>query len=372
MKRGYAAQFDKGFYHQARKQNTSPLALMTDMVRPEPAEEAAYIQRLAVKLKDPSGHSADPQKLAADAGMFIGLEKVMQVEGIRGSDTIEAAFFSSTNQSATSGLFPAFLASRLIAGIMETSLVPRLIAATVPVNAHVVEKIRYTSTAGQKRLGAIGEGVELPKTTISYTAESIKLAKYGRMLETTYEVMRLMVLDIVSLHLFQMGLQIGIDQTNHLIEILCNGDGTANSTCEALAAEVTGTLDFDETVRLLLSFTTGYQFSDAIINDTHLRTLLNLAEIKDPLAFRMLADGIMPMLFGAKWHRWSDTGSTSFSTTKVIGIDRRLAAVMFREGDLLEESDQLIDRQVHRRTMSEWLGFQTWDMPGAGTVLTIG
>ncbi len=38
-----------------------------------------------------------------------------------------------------------------------------------------------------------------------------------------------------------------------------------------------------------------------------------------------------------------------------------LAVALFREGDLLEESDQLIDKQLHRRSMSEWAGFMKLD-----------
>ena len=44
--------------------------------------------------------------------------------------------------------------------------------------------------------------------------------------------------------------------------------------------------------------------------------------------------------------------------------------VLYREGDLLEEADQLIDKQIHRRTMSEWAGFMVWDPAGVG-VMTV-
>ena len=39
----------------------------------------------------------------------------------------------------------------------------------------------------------------------------------------------------------------------------------------------------------------------------------------------------------------------------------RYAVKVLREGDFLEESDQIIDRQINLRTMSEWVGYANLD-----------
>jgi hypothetical protein len=115
-------------------------------------------------------------------------------------------------------------------------------------------------------------------------------------------------------------------------------------------------------VRLFLQFPIGYQMRHAVINDALLRTILNLSEFKDPMAgFRFTREGIIPGPMGAMWHRWTSTGSTAFGTDRILAVDDRMAAVLYREGDLLEEADQLIDKQLHRRTLSEWIGFAKWD-----------
>jgi hypothetical protein len=276
-----------------------------------------------------------------------------------GAMTIEKAFFSSANDTA---LFPEFMATQIIAGILAASLVPFLISTEERINSHVAEKITLSDTAALRTLKWIGEGQQIPKTKISRAEGSIRLYKYGRMLEATYESVRLMKVDIFGLTLQRMGMQIGIDQTDDCIETLVAGDGTTGSAVTDTDAEVSGTLDYDELIRLRLAFPIGYEMQHCVVNDTNLRTILNMAEFKDPLAgFNFQRTGQFMDALGSQWHRWTSTGAASFSTDRILGVDARGSAILFREGDLLEESDQLIDRQLHQRTMSEWVGVMKWD-----------
>ncbi len=61
---------------------------------------------------------------------------------------------------------------------------------------------------------------------------------------------------------------------------------------------------------------------------------------------------------GMSFHRWTSTGSTSFSTDRILAVQRSRAVKVLREGDLLEEADRLIDKQLFQRSMSEWIGYQ--------------
>jgi hypothetical protein len=293
---------------------------------------------------------------------LCGLEKELEGRGIvtrgPGADRVEK-FFSSANDTA---LFPVFMASQIIAGVLASSLVPSLIATEQRISSHVAEKITSTDTSATRTLKFAGEGTDLPKTKIQRSEGSIKLYKYGRLLEASYESLRLMKVDIFGLMLQRMGMQIGIDQTDDLIETLIAGDGTSGSAVTDTDAEVSGTLDYDELIRLRLAFPIGYEMQHCVINDTNLRTVLNMPEFKDPVAgFNFQRTGQFMDALGSEWHRWTSTGSASFSTDRVLAVDARGAAVLFREGDLLEESDQIIDKQLHQRTMSEWCGFMKWD-----------
>jgi hypothetical protein len=360
-RKGIIKDLDRGFYEEARRQEKHPLALLTELVNPEPPEIEAIERRLSAKFPALSAGSPLAQNVADWAFMVAGLEKELAARGISRSDTVEKAFFSSAN-GPNQPLFPVFLASQIIAGQMADSLVPHLVATELRINSHVQEKVTIADTAASRGSKNVTEGQELPKTSIARTSGSITLLKYGRMLEATYESVRLMHLDILALQLQRMGRQIGVDQSDQLIETLLEGDGNAGTAVAWITAESAGTLDYDELVRLFLQFPIGYRMRHAVINDAMLRTILNFAEFKDPMAgFRFTREGIIPGPMGAEWHRWTSTGSTAFGTDRILAVDDRMAAVLYREGDLLEEADQLIDKQMHRRTLSEWIGFAKWD-----------
>jgi hypothetical protein len=370
--KGIIKDLDKGFYHEARREKKHALAYLTEKVNPEPPEVERIEKRLIGRYshgRDLSGTCLE-KNLSEYAWMVCGLEKEMAARGISRHDTVEKAFFSSTNASSSQGLFPAFLASQIIAGQLAASLVPELCLTEVRINSHLQEKVAISDTAATRQLRHIGEGVDLPKVSISKTSGSVALQKYGRLLEASYESVRLLHLDIIGLQMQRIGRQMGIDETDDLIETLVSGDGNSNSAATNTNVATASTLTYTDLISLFQAFGIGYTMRKCVVNDTHLRSMLNMAELKDPLAFgnSFQATGDLPNALGAMWHRWTSTGSAGFGTTKILAIDERVAVVCLREGDLLEESDNLIDKQIHRRSMSEWVGFMGWDAAGAQTL----
>src|SRR5438876_11776788 len=80
------------------------------------------------------------------AYMCAGLEKELEVRGISKSDTVEKACFASSNAAGTQGLFPAVLASQIIAGQLAVSLLPICCPSEVRISSHVQEKVQLTDT----------------------------------------------------------------------------------------------------------------------------------------------------------------------------------------------------------------------------------
>lgn len=356
---------DKGLYYQARKEKLTPAAFVAREVQPEPDEVAPVYQRLLKRYKAEDDGGNFSWALRQHAEELAALEKCFEARDIRVrgpyADNVEK-FYSSTNDTA---LFPVFLATEIIAGLLATSLAPRLAALDQRINSHIAEKVTMSEAAADRTLKFTGEGAAMPKTKITTTEGNVTLYKYGRVLEFTYEAARLQSLDVIGLFMQRMGEQMGIDETDDLIEVLIAGDGTSSSAVTDTDAEASGTLDYDELIRLFQAFPSGYNMSDAIINDTNTRTILNMAEFKDPLVQvkfqdRGLNSGQIPIL-GATFHRWTSTGSTSFSTDRILAVDRRRAVKILREGDLLEEADRIIDQQINQRAMSEWVGYMKLD-----------
>lgn len=352
---------DKGFYHEARKGGLTPGQFLARQIEPTEEEVGKTFARLLkqYKVDDDGGFRALTIRDFAEEK--AALNAVLRERKIRRSDSVEKAFFASENDSA---LFPVFLATQIIAGQLAGSLVPRLAATEERIDSGIAEKITMNETEGDRQLKFTGEGATLPKTKLSRAEGQVQVFKYGRVLEWTYETARRMKLDIISLFLQRMGIQMGIDETDDLIEVLIAGDGTSGSGVTDTDAEVSGTLDYDELIRIFQAFPKGYRMTDAVINDTNIRTILNLPEFKDPLIqLRFQENGIddsFPIL-GATAHRWTSANATSFSTDRILAVDRRFAIKVLVEGDMMDESDRIIDKQINQRAMSYNKGFMKLD-----------
>lgn len=357
----------KGFYSDARIQGKTAGQLLAENVDPEPDEIRPVYDRFKGQFKAEEG-TRFARRVWNFAEQTAALEKCLEHVGIRTqgewSDRAEK-FFGADNNGAI-GLFPAVLGNQIIAGMMDVSLVPRIAAFDQRVDAHSVEKITLSDTADQRTLKFTGEGANMPKTTVTRAEGVTRLYKYGRVFEYSYESVRLMKMDLIGLFMRRIGAQIGIDETDDLIETMIAGDGTSGSAitdANDLDAEVSGTTDFDELVRLQMAFGAGYNMTDVIVGDTLLRTILNMSQVQDPNNdYRILQDGLKEFrALGATWHRWRSTGAPSFASDNLLALDKANAVGILREGDFLEESDRIIDRSMNVTAMSEWLGTQKID-----------
>ncbi len=87
---------------------------------------------------------------------------------------------------------------------------------------------------------------------------------------------------------------------------------------------MSGTLDYDEMVRLWLAFPGGYRCRRIIVGDTLLRTVLNMDEFQNPAAgFSFQASGDLVSPVGAKLLRWGSTAV--LPADYVLGVDERFA-----------------------------------------------
>jgi hypothetical protein len=363
---------DRGFHHEIDAQRRvecgvtgfgyfSKLAAQRGLA-PDSKEadlrEREFCKRFGVT--DPYGNFAE--RVRGYARQTWALEMALHELGLRvkGPEAdVLGKFFSTT---ASTVLFPVFVEAQVVAGQLLTSLVPLAVAQEVTVNSHTAEHLAMSEAQGDRRTTASGEGARGATVIIRTADRTVKLEKYQAELNASYEALRLQRLNVVALFLQRLGAQIGIDETDDLIQVAIAGDGNAASAVTDTDAEVSGVLDYDELIRLSLAFPKGYEFRLAVVNDVNLRTILNMTEFKDPLAgFNYQGTGRMPSPIGAEWHRWTSTGSSAFSTDRILALDTRLALVQYTEQGVMTESDRLIDRQFERTVISKWTGFGKLD-----------
>lgn len=363
------SNMDKGFYKDAAASARSSFGHLADKLAVEgvyPSREeidnrvARMLSRSGFGSMEmaPKVHLERLEQYAADTW---ALEKALADQGIRvkgaGADRLEKFF--ATSSSAV--LFPAFVDSMVVAGLLASPVLSSLIATETNIDAQVYQALFLNDTQADRELKLITEGAVLPTTTITTADHTINLQKFGRLVEASYEALRRQRINVFSLFLQRIGLQIGIDETDLAIETLLAGDGNNNAVVDT-NVEVNNVFDYDELVRLYLAFGDGYQMTTAITNATQMRTILNMGEFKDPMSgFSFQRDGVLPGPMGATWHVWRSTGSTTFSTDRVLAVDNSIALEQVTEQGVMTESDKLIDRQMERTAISKWTAFAKLD-----------
>jgi hypothetical protein len=367
---------DKGMYHEARKCDNGPRAsygYMTDLLLAEgfgPTQEEIdqRVKRLLVRsgIQTPYETLGEAHKLALEqyAADTWGLEKLLADRGIRtkgaASDRLEK-FFASASDTV---LFPAFIESQIIMGMLAEPILSDLIALETNIDGDTYKGLTWTDVEADQELKVVGEGGQLPTTKITTGEKVIYLSKFGRLLDASYEALRRQKINVFSLMLQRIGSRIALDETDWAIETLLVGDGNNNAAVDT-DADVNGTLDYDELVKMFGAFPSGYRMTTAVAKWNQIRTILNMAEFKDPMAgFSFQRTGALPGPMGANWHRWDSTRAPKFNEaghTRILAIDNRYALEQVTEQGVMTESDKLIDRQIERTAISKVTGFYKLD-----------
>jgi hypothetical protein len=319
-----------------------------------------YVGKAAENISDTA-----LQSIRTYAWESWALEKALEDAGIRVKGATADRFEKFFATTASTILFPAYVESQIMMGMLAAPLLGELIATETNIDSHTYQALWFTDVVADQQLNVVGEGAVLPTTQITTAERSITLTKYGRMLEASYEALRLQRLNVVSVMLQRIGYRIALDETDDAITCLISGDGNTGSgftNATDIDADVQGTLDYDELVKLYLGFAEGYNFTTAVTRDANIRTILNMAEFKDPTAgFTFQRNGVLPGPMGASWHRWNSTGTTALTAMGILGIDNSIALEQVTEQGVMTESDKLIDRQIERTAITKWTGFSNID-----------
>jgi len=261
-------------------------------------------------------------------------------------------FFATTSSAV---LFPDYVAAQVHAGLMAASILPSLVATTTNIDSHTYKKLKMAESEADRQMHTMGEGAIIPTTSLATTDVAISLVKFGRMLEASYEALRLQRINVVSVFLQRLGAQIGLDESDWAVETIINGDGNSNAL-EDIDSEVSGTLDYDELVRLWIAFANGYKLTTIVVGNTLLRTILNMTEFKDPEAgFSFQRTGELVSPLGARLVQWSS--EAVLPADYVLGVDSRFGLEQITEQEVTTEVDRLIDRQLERTAVTKWTGF---------------
>jgi hypothetical protein len=254
--------------------------------------------------------------------------------------------------------------------------VSELVAATTPIDGDAYRAFYLTSSAANSRMVRVGEGAEIPRAKLTAGDQTVRLFKYGRGLEITYEQLRRMRIDVVALHLARMAVQAEVDKVATILDVIVNGDGNANTAAEVFnlttldAAATAGTLSLAGWLAFKMQFANPYMATTALAREgiALAMLLLNTGSANVPLL--MLEGGrgfgsfrqINPNLADGVALGWTADAPAS----QIVAFDRRFAIERVVEtGATIEEVTRFVERQTELLVMTETEGYAVMDREAA-------
>jgi len=246
--------------------------------------------------------------------------------------------------------------------------IAEVVAKTTPITGSSYEAYYLVDNTGQKRLVRIPEGTEIPAVKLSGTTHTIRVRKFGRRLDATYETLRRMTIDLLALHIQRMMVQAEVDKLAAILDVIVNGDmsNTSNgatvyqlSTLDSAATPGSASsLTLKGYLRFKAKFRNPYQVTTLLANeDVVVATqLLNTGTANIPLIYLQNAGqafgGFTPInneLGDAVRIGLTDDAPAS----KIVGLDSRFAINRIVEnGGDITESTRWVTKQVQSLVMT--------------------
>ena len=265
----------------------------------------------------------------------------------RGSDCVEK-FFQTSNSAA---LFPEYVSRAVRQGMERADILPNLVATVTDIEGMDYRSIVSAPTNDEKSLKIVGEGAQIPQTTVRTRENLVKLHKRGRMLVASYEALRFQRLDLFSVTLGQIGAYIARAQLGDAIGVLLNGDGN-NNAAAVVNVNTAGTLTYADLVKLWANMA-PYELNTLLAPTAQMQSILALPQMQDAKAgldFQGTGKMITPL--GATLLH-----APEMTAGKIIGLDKNCALEMVQAGGVVTDFDKLIDRQLERAAITCTAGF---------------
>jgi len=267
-------------------------------------------------------------------------------------DTVER-FYRTTEDAI---LFPEFINRNIrigLAGLTGLDLsLDDIVATTTTIDSGVYDSVNAAFVNKDLDFKRVGEGAQFPTVTITTSKNSIRLAKLGVKLESTYEVLRRMKLPLLAIHIQLIGQRIAKKNVAYAMHNIINGDGNNNAAPATNAAA----LSYAGLFKHYLSMD---EFTGTVMaaRSSDMESIFNLDEFKNAQLFDTAKTGNLPTPFGLPLKRFNWT-ETALGTKLVPIIAKNAALEMIKEsGAELIETDKVIEKQIENTVISNVIGF---------------
>lgn len=264
------------------------------------------------------------------------------------------------------------------AGLRYKQIAPSIPISELVATTTTVDNDQYRAayltepTAAQLRMSRVAQGADIPRVKIGTRSQAIKLYKYGRAIESTYEALRRTPIDLVALLLSRIAVQADEDKVGTIVDVIVNGDGNAGTS--ATSYNLT-TLDSGTTapnitmlawLAWLFKWPNPYALTTVLTQETGALKLATI-NVGTPNAFMIEMAGVLGIgrirPINPEFDGSVAAGVTTWAPTgKLVGFDRRYAVERVIEaGADINESMRWIVNQTEILTMTEIEGYAIFD-----------
>jgi hypothetical protein len=283
-----------------------------------------------------------------------------------------AIYITGDNVSGTVGQPIEFAQQPRFTQIAPAIPLSELVAMTTGINGGAYQAFYLNNDTDALRMKRVAEGTEVPKAKLTAGTHTVRLKKYGRALEVSYEQLRRQRIDVVALHIARMAVQAESDKVAAVMDTAINGDGNATTSATVYSlttldpAATAGTLTLKGWLAFKMKFTNPYMMTVALANDVTVlqAMLLNTGSANVPLVFIAAQNGfggfrsINPGLRDNVGIGWTSDAPS----LKVVAFDSRFAIERVYEiGGNLTEVERWISRQTQEIVMTEVEGYDVFD-----------
>ncbi len=278
-------------------------------------------------------------------------ERQLKRFGIKpsGSDSSVVGKFFQTSDAAV--LFPEYVSRAVRYGMDEASFLPDIVAATTTIDSMDYRVMNLNMTSDNATMNVISEGDTLDNADFQVSDRAIRLKKRGRMITTSYDVLRFQRLDVVSIALKRIGAYLAQSLMADAVDVLLNGDGGNNAAISHTTAS--SSYAYADLIDFWSAFS-PYELNTILASPTVTGSLLKMDEFKDAAAgLNFHGTGKLITPFGANLIK------TSFITDPdmMIGLDKSCALEMVKVGDIETDYGKLVDRQLEQIAITAITGF---------------
>lgn len=266
-----------------------------------------------------------------------------------GSDSSVVGKFFQTSDASV--LFPEYVARAVRYGMEEASFLPDIIAATTNIDSLDYRTMTLEMSDDNAEMKAFNEGDTLETADFKVSDRTIRLKKRGKMITTSYDVLRFQRLDVVSIALKRIGAYLAQSLMADAVDVLINGDGGNNKAETKLLAADDYT--YEDLVDFWNSFA-PYELNTILAAPDVTGELLKMDEFRDAAAgLNFHGTGKLITPFGANLIKSSHVSDN----TMMIGLDKSCALEMIKVGDIETDYGKLVDRQLEQIAVTSITGF---------------